>query len=120
GLANFDQVAVRVAHVAPDLSTAIDRRRHELGPFYTPLLIALLNVNNPQIQETRDRVAGLVVDDRDVRLVGGRPTAWVHDQPRVRELDHARVLLQHDLAAEDFGVERAGPSDASYGDEVRD
>jgi hypothetical protein len=32
GLADLDQVAVGVPHVAADLSTAIDRRRHELGP----------------------------------------------------------------------------------------
>src|SRR6478736_8831949 len=31
GLADLDHVAVGVAHVAADLSTAIDRRRHELG-----------------------------------------------------------------------------------------
>jgi hypothetical protein len=38
----------------------------------------------------------------------------------VGELDHARVLLQHNLAAEDLGVERAGPSDVSHGYEVGD
>ena len=32
GLAEFDQVAVGVLHVAADLGTAIDRRRDELGP----------------------------------------------------------------------------------------
>src|ERR1700729_308629 len=32
GLADFDYVAVGVSHVAADLGTAIDRRRHELGP----------------------------------------------------------------------------------------
>ena len=33
GLTNFDQVAVGVPHVTANLSTAIDRRRHKLGPF---------------------------------------------------------------------------------------
>jgi hypothetical protein len=33
GLADFDHVAVGVTHVAADLSTAVDRRRDELGPF---------------------------------------------------------------------------------------
>jgi hypothetical protein len=32
GLADFDHVAVGVSQVAADLSTAIDRRRDELGP----------------------------------------------------------------------------------------
>jgi hypothetical protein len=34
--------------------------------------------------------------------------------------DDARVLLQHHLAAEDLGVERAGASNAPYGDELGD
>src|SRR6185436_10884612 len=59
-------------------------------------------------------------DDRDAGLVGSGATTWVHDHPRVGELDHARVLLQHNLAAEDLGIERAGPSNASYGDEMGD
>jgi len=33
GLTDFDQVAVGVPHVTANLSTAIDRRRHKLGPF---------------------------------------------------------------------------------------
>src|SRR5262245_60705929 len=33
GLTDFDQVPVGVPHVAANLSTAIDRRRHKLGPF---------------------------------------------------------------------------------------
>src|SRR4029453_14354313 len=66
GLADFDQVAVGVAHVAADLSPPIDRGRHELGPFRAPLLIALLDVGDPQVQEAGDGVPGLVVDDRDV------------------------------------------------------
>jgi len=49
---------------------------------------------------------GYVVDVRGVGLVGRGATARVHDHPRVGELDHARVLLQHDLDAENLGVER--------------
>src|SRR4030095_695387 len=33
GLADLDQVAVGTSHVTANLGTAIDRRRHELGPF---------------------------------------------------------------------------------------
>ena len=80
----------------------------------------LVDVGHAKVHEARHRVPGLVVDDRDVRLVGRGATSRVHDQPRVGELDHARVLLQHDLAAEDIGVEGAGPSNASHGDELSD
>src|SRR6202042_3058422 len=37
-LADFDHVAVGVAHVAADLGAAIDRRRDELGPLLAPPL----------------------------------------------------------------------------------
>ena len=52
--------------------------------------------------------------------LSGVGTARVHDHPRVGELDDARVLLQHDLAAKDLGVERARPGDAPDGDEQSD
>src|SRR3954471_15066076 len=53
-------------------------------------------------------------------LSGVGPPPGVHDQPRVGELDHAWVLLQHDLAAEDIGVEGARPRHASHRDELGD
>ena len=120
GLADLDQVAVGVPHVAANLGTAIDRRRHELGPSGFPLLVARLDIGDAQVHEGGERVVELVVDDRDVRLVRGGATARVHDHPGVGELDHARVLLQHHLAAENLGVEGTGPSNASHGDEHRD
>ena len=120
GLADFDHVAIRVPHVAADLGAAVNRRRHELGSLRAPLLVARLDVGDPQVHEDRDRVARFVVDDRDVGLVGGGPAARIHDHPRVGELDHARVLLEHDPAAEDLGVEGARPSHAPYRDELGD
>src|SRR5262245_62239525 len=102
GLADLDQVAVGVTHVAANLGAAIDRGRHELGPFRSPLLVARLDVRYAQVHEGRDRVVELVVHDRDVRLVGGGGTARVHDHPRVGELDHAWVLLKNYLAAQNL------------------
>jgi hypothetical protein len=32
GLADLDEISVRIPHVTADLRSAIDRRRHELGP----------------------------------------------------------------------------------------
>src|SRR5262245_61164775 len=78
-----------------------------------------MDVCYAQVHEGGDRVVELVVDDRDLRLVRGGAPARVHDHPRVGEFDHARVLLQHNLAAENLGVEGPGPSDVSYGDEER-
>src|SRR3954452_23541596 len=83
GLADLDHVTVRVSHVAADLGAAIDRWGHELGPLRAPPLITRLDICDAQVQEARDRVPRLVVDDRDVGLVRGGTATWVHDQPRV-------------------------------------
>src|SRR5260221_10398751 len=53
GLADFAHVAVRVAHVPADLGAAVDRRRHGLGPLLAPLLIARLDVRDPQVSKSR-------------------------------------------------------------------
>src|SRR5215469_2408685 len=77
GLADLDKVSVRVPHVAADLRAAVDRRRHELCTLRLPLLVAGLDVGDPQVQEDRGGVAGLVVGYGDARLVGGRRPAGV-------------------------------------------
>src|SRR5215510_248936 len=105
GLADLDEISVRVAHVAADLRPAVDRRCNELCPLRLPVLIAGLDVSHPQVEEDRGGVAGLVVDYRDAWLVrGGRP-AGVHDYPRVGQLDYARVLLEDHGAAQHARVE---------------
>src|SRR5262249_54060457 len=68
GLADLDEVSIRVPHVAADLRAAVDRRRHELCPLRLPLFVAGLDVSDPQVQEDRSGVAGLVVDHRNAWL----------------------------------------------------
>src|SRR5262245_66181699 len=89
GLADLDQVAVGVTHVAANLRAAIDRGRHELGPFRAPLLVARLDVRYAQVHEGRDRVVELVVHDRDVWLVGWGGTSPVNHSPGAGSADHA-------------------------------
>src|SRR5579859_130040 len=75
GLADFDQVAVRVSYVAANLRFAVDGRRDELRALGLPFLVAGLDVSDPQVQEDRGGVAWLVVDHRDAWLVAS--SAWV-------------------------------------------
>src|SRR4029453_13876532 len=60
GLADLDEVAVRVPQVAADLRSAVDRWRDKLCPLGLPPLVAGLDVSDPQVQEDRGGVAGLV------------------------------------------------------------
>src|SRR3984885_13049393 len=117
GLADFDQVAVRVSHVAADLRLAVDWRCDELRALGLPFLVAGLDVSDPQVQEDRGGVARLVVDHRDAWLVGGGGPAGIHQDPRVGQLDDARVLLEDHGAAQDARVEVPGPRHAADGDE---
>src|ERR1700733_10487773 len=57
GLADLDKVSVRVPHVAADLCSAVDRRRDELCPLRLPVLVAGLDVRDPQVHEDRGGVA---------------------------------------------------------------
>ena len=77
---------------------------HELCTLRPPLLVAGLDVSDPQVQEDRGGVAGLVVPPRCPACRGRRP-AGIHDDPRVGQPDSARVLLQDDGAAQDARVE---------------
>src|SRR5580693_3491689 len=117
GLADFDHVAVRVSHVAADLRLTVDWRRDELRALGLPFLVAGLDVSDPQVQEDRRGVAWLVVDHGDAWLVGGGRPAGIHQNPRVGQLDDARVLLKDHGAAQDARVEVPGPRHAADGDE---
>src|SRR5271166_2457152 len=86
-LADFDEISVRVPHVAADLGLAVDGRRDELGALLHPRLVTGPDISDPQIQENRGRVTRLVVDHRDAWLVGSGRPARVHEYPRIGQPD---------------------------------
>src|SRR5262245_60711312 len=51
GLADLDEIAVWVPHVASDFRAPVDRWRHELRTFRFPLLVAGSDVGDSQIHE---------------------------------------------------------------------
>ncbi len=53
-LADFDQVAVGVAHVAADLAAAVDRRGEELRAAGAPLLVGGVDVGDADVEEAGD------------------------------------------------------------------
>jgi hypothetical protein len=59
-LADFDEISVRVPHVAADLSLAVDGRRDELGPLLLPGLVTGPDISDPQVEENRGGVTRLV------------------------------------------------------------
>src|SRR5215211_7861541 len=117
-LADLDQVAVRVTHVAADLAAVVLGRGEEHRPFGAPLLVDGLDVGHPEVQEGAGPagVAGRLQDD--VGLVVGRPATDVDDHPAVGQLDDRRLAVEHDPAAEHAGVEVAGAGHVRGDDEV--
>src|SRR5437660_4139576 len=114
-LADLDEISVWVSHVAANLRSSIDRRRHELRPLRLPLLVAGPDVSDSQVHEHRGRVAGLVVDHRHLWLVRSRWSARVHDDPRIGQLDDARVLVHDDGPSQDVRAKVSGSRDLADG-----
>src|SRR3954470_22301947 len=50
-LADLDQIAVGVAHVAAHLGPAVDRLSDEVGPLGLPVPVARLDIGHPQVEE---------------------------------------------------------------------
>src|SRR5262249_3316222 len=117
GLADFDEVSVRIPHIAADLSAAVDRRRDELRSLCLPLLIAHLDVSDPQVQEDRGGVAGFIIDHGDVGFIWSRWPTRVHEDPRIGQLDDARILAEDDRPAENTRIEIPRAGDLAHGDE---
>src|SRR5690349_4491451 len=68
-LADFDEVSVRVTHIAPDLAAPVDGRREEVRPSCLPALICGRNVSDAYGQEARGSVRIAWRLEGDGRLV---------------------------------------------------
>src|SRR5271169_349764 len=83
GLPHFDQMTVGIADVAALLELVLFRRRQEFSTPGAPFGVHGLDVFNPDIKEAADPVGitRRLQDDR--RLVVGRSSAAIDDDPAV-------------------------------------
>src|SRR6266511_1773671 len=86
-LSHFDQVTIGITEVATDLVLVLLRGRQELSTPRAPFGVHRLHVLDPDVDEAAHPiwVAGHL--QGDLRLVVGRPSAGVDDDPTVRQLD---------------------------------
>src|SRR6266545_674157 len=117
-LANLDQMAVGVAHVAADLSAVVLGLGEELRPPRAPRLIGGLDVGDTDVQEGAGAVEVARRLEDDLWLVVGRPAADVDDHPAVGQLDDRGLAVQHHLAAEHADIEVPRACDVRGDDEV--
>ena len=86
-LADLDQVPVGIAHVTPDLDTAVDWRCQKLRPAGAPLFVNGANVGDTDVQEPRCVIGIRGRLERDVRLVDRGASGSADGDPAVPEGD---------------------------------
>src|SRR4051812_25898377 len=119
GLADLDQVTVRVTDVTADLCRVLLRFREEVRAQRPPLLVHRRYVGHANVEEAAGpiRIRGYL--ERDARFAVGRPATDIDDDPAVRKGNDRRLALPHRLTAEYLGVEAPGAGDIVRHDEVR-
>src|SRR5262245_31698295 len=119
GLADLDQVTVRVTDVTADFCRVLLRLREKVRASRPPLLVHRLDVCHANVEEAAGPIRIRRYLERDGRLVVRRTATDVDDDPAVREGNDRRLALSHRLTAEYLGVEAPGAGDIVRHDEVR-
>jgi hypothetical protein len=92
-LADLDQVAVGITHVAAPLPTMIVERFGEKeSSFFAPLFVAGPDVGDTQVKEATYSVQIRRYFRKDLRLVGSWATAGIENDPSISQLDVAGVV----------------------------
>src|SRR5262249_48110362 len=117
GLPYLDQVTVGIADVAADLVLVLFRRRQELSPPGTPFGVHRRDILDPDVEEAADPVGIAWRLQGDRRLVVGRASADIDDDPAVGERDIGHVPGEGHPAAEYLGVEAPRTLDIVRDDE---
>src|SRR6202030_2326047 len=118
GLPHFDQMTVVIADVATLLVLMLFRRRQELSAPGAPFGVHGRDVFDPDIEEAADPVGIARRLQGDRRLVVGRSSAAIDDDPAVSQCDIGHVSGEGHPAAEYFGVEAPRALDIVRHDEV--
>src|SRR6266487_2845640 len=104
GLTNLDDIAVRVTHVAANLSSVVLWLGKEFGPSRSPLLIRGPDVGDTNIQEAGNLIRVL----RGTKRHGGFIVRWaatdVHNQPAIGKLDDGGFAAAHNGASENAHI----------------
>src|SRR6266516_6842349 len=104
GLTNLDDIAVRVTHVAANLSSVVLWLGKEFGPSRSPLLIRGPDVGDTNIQEA----GNLIGVHRGMKRHSGFIVGWaatdVHNQPTIGKLDDGGLTTANNGASENAHI----------------
>src|ERR1700736_2813927 len=121
-LSDLDNITVRIADVAANLSVLGYWLCDELGSSTFPQFIARLDIRNAEIHKAVD-VIWVGDAERNHRLIRGRPAPNVQNHPDIRELKvRRRVAVTHgqNASAEDPFVVASRSLDVGHGEKMRD
>src|SRR5207249_3655472 len=104
-LADFDQVPVRVPDVGTNLYPMIFGLGQEFHALRRPVLVDLLDVGHPDVEERARAVRVWWRGQGHGRFVVGRPATFVEDEPGIRYLHDHRVARDQDLPSENLLIE---------------
>src|SRR5215472_10132931 len=121
-LPDLDNVTIRIADVAANLSVLGNWLGDELGSTALPELEARLNIRNAEIHKAVD-VIRVGDAERYRRLIGSRPAPDVYNHPEIRELKVTRriaITSAQDASPEHLLVVTKRPVDIGDGEKMRD
>src|SRR5215510_2834069 len=104
-LTDLDQIAIRVAHVATNLTGMIFWLSEELRSSAAPFFVTLPHISDSNIHEAVGRVGIFRRAQRHGRLIIRRPTADVDNDPAVGQTNERGLAPAHNFAAEDALIE---------------
>jgi hypothetical protein len=118
--AHFDQVTIGITDVATDLVLVLPRRRQELGTTRAPFGVHLPDVIDTDIDEAAHPIWVAGRRQGDLRLVVGRASASIDDDPTIGQCNVGRPSGpgEGDPTPKDFGVEAPRTLDVVRHDEV--
>ena len=120
-LADLDEVAVGIAHVAtPFRAVIVQGLGEEDGAFFAPLFVAGPDVGDAQVEEAAYAMGIRRSFEKDFWLVGSGAAAGIENEPGVRQLDVAGIFGFDYFAAQNADVEVFGFLLVAHGEEVRD
>src|SRR5713226_4688603 len=105
GLPDLDEIAVRVTHVAANLSAMVLWLGQEFGTSASPLLIRDPDIRDTNIQETGNLIGVLRGTKRHSGFIVGWAATDVHNQPTIGKLDDGGFATANNMASENAHIE---------------
>ena len=119
-LADLDEVAVWITHVAAPFPAAIVQRLGKKeSSFVAPLFVASPDVSDTQVEKAIHSIEIRRSIEEDFLLVGSPATAGIENDPGISQFDVAGIFRFDDFPAKNSDIEVLRFFQVPHGEEVR-